>query len=583
VSKHDGIQNFTTSQSTADWNRQVPIEQLRSDISSNSVPRFGYIIPTECSDQHGDPPFCIDGGNTGGGDPQDQRLVQQGDEYLGSLVQNLTNASFWSQGNNAIDVVYDEGDDNAGCCDAGNSDTHGTGGGQVANVVITSHGQRGVTDNAPANHYSLLSTIQQSFGLGCLANTCDTANVKPLSRLFAVTGSTAVATTALTPALPPTPTPTPTETATQTSLTPSSCGWTVQKAGALGTNDNSLGAVAMASPTDAWAVGNFLPDDPSSNQDATLTLAEHWDGTSWTVTPTPNTGPNFNTLFAVSGDASHAWAVGTALNSSYNNAALVETWNGSSWSLTPVPQPGTQRNLLWSVSAVSPANVWAVGDQQSGDGRFETLVEHFNGSTWTTVPAPNPGPGVNHLYGVSATDNDVYAVGQQVSSGGSDHALVEHWTATNGWQLVPNAAAPESLGSTMLFSVTRTPTGQMFAAGQSEGAQNGAAPLIEQLTPSGATLQSLPSVQSRWGELWGISADSSHVYVVSSTTGTNEVIVMRLDGTAWHLVGAPDPGDPSGGDNILGGVASSGGQTIATGTYKAGGSRLPLVEVHSDT
>src|SRR5256885_1021551 len=66
VSKHDGISNFTTSHSAADWSRQVPMGQLSGDLASGHVPAFSWVIPDECHDQHGDPPFCIDSGNPGG-------------------------------------------------------------------------------------------------------------------------------------------------------------------------------------------------------------------------------------------------------------------------------------------------------------------------------------------------------------------------------------------------------------------------------------------------------------------------------------------------------------------------------------
>ena len=35
----------------------------------------------------------------------------------------------------------------------------------------------------PYNHYSLLRTIEDSWHLGCLANTCDTQNVPAMSDL----------------------------------------------------------------------------------------------------------------------------------------------------------------------------------------------------------------------------------------------------------------------------------------------------------------------------------------------------------------------------------------------------------------
>jgi hypothetical protein len=56
VSKHDAIQNYIPARTERDWSRQVPIEQLRDDLASGNIPRFGYVIPDECHDEHGDPP-----------------------------------------------------------------------------------------------------------------------------------------------------------------------------------------------------------------------------------------------------------------------------------------------------------------------------------------------------------------------------------------------------------------------------------------------------------------------------------------------------------------------------------------------
>ena len=116
VSKHDGIQNFTTSLNPRDWSRQVPISELGTDLNSGDVPRFSYVIPDECHDLHGDLPYCLDSGNIG--DPQNQRLVAVGDAYLGQLVSLITRSSTWVKGNNAIVVTFDNGDNAAGCCDA---------------------------------------------------------------------------------------------------------------------------------------------------------------------------------------------------------------------------------------------------------------------------------------------------------------------------------------------------------------------------------------------------------------------------------------------------------------------------------
>src|SRR5262249_57513740 len=101
-------------------------------------------------------------------------------------------------------------------------------------------------------------------GLGCVGPACDTANVHPMSALFAVTGSKAIATTPLPVPKIATPTPTPAEPTSMTTSTASAGGWTVQPAALAGTNDNSLGAIAASSPSDIRPPANSLPATPNT-------------------------------------------------------------------------------------------------------------------------------------------------------------------------------------------------------------------------------------------------------------------------------------------------------------------------------
>ncbi|HLJ86251.1 MAG TPA: alkaline phosphatase family protein [Candidatus Angelobacter sp.] len=181
AAKHNGITNFDSIQdSDAEFGKMGPFEQLSDDLAANTLPNFGYIIPDQCNDMHGAPSYCIDGGTPG--DPQDQQLVTFGDNFVGKTVAQITGASFWNTGNNAIVITFDEGadGDTSGCCDAN------PGTGRVATVVITNNGPRGLKDPTPYNHFSLLQTMQDAFRLGCLEFTCDTANVTPMAPLFAV-------------------------------------------------------------------------------------------------------------------------------------------------------------------------------------------------------------------------------------------------------------------------------------------------------------------------------------------------------------------------------------------------------------
>jgi hypothetical protein len=575
VSKHNAIANFTTSLNPADWSRQVPVEQLATDVGRGDVPAFGYVIPDECHDQHGDPPYCIDGGNPG--DPQDQRLVADGDQYLGQLVSTITGASFWARGNNAIAIVYDEGDDDAGCCG------QASGGGQVSAVVVTSHGPRGLSDPAPYNHYSLLKTIQTNFGLACLAHSCD-PQVATMNPLFAVTGAAA------TPARPvpvpdlPTPTPTPAEPVSTTTETGSGGGWTVVPTVRLGTNDNSFGGVAVASGSDIWAVGNYLPDTAMSNQDATLSLAAHFDGDHWTSTPTPNVGPNYNTLFGVAAVPGRAWAVGVAQDSTFHPHSLVESWNGTAWRVVATPRLNTQRDMLLSATATAiatataaatgTADVSAVGEQQDPSGRFATLAEHYDGHSWTVVPTPNPGTSGNHLDAVAADGpDDVWAVGQR-NDATSDGPLVEHWDGGQ-WSVVPVATA----GGAVLDAVT-VRGDEVWAVGQTDNATAQARPLTVHVHNGLSDSSVLGTTGSSFSNMTGVVATGQTVWAVGTffdaKSGNQDGLVLRHDVAGWHTVPAPDPGT---GDVILGAVAASGDDIWAVGTA-AGDSRDPLVLLH---
>src|SRR5205823_4283202 len=132
--KHNGIVYFKNVQANAsERKKMVPLEMLAADLAAGP-PNFLYIVPDECHDMHGAPPYCVDSGNPGNN--ADNHLVRQGDALVGQLVDQITAAKFWSSGNNAIVITYDEGadGDTSGCCDA----VPGTG--KVATIVITSKG-----------------------------------------------------------------------------------------------------------------------------------------------------------------------------------------------------------------------------------------------------------------------------------------------------------------------------------------------------------------------------------------------------------------------------------------------------------
>ncbi len=124
----------------------------------------------------------------------------------------------------------------------------------------------------------------------------------------------------------------------------------------------------------AWAVGGTNWFSPSQ------TLADHWNGRSWTRFSTPGSG-YFNAVATTS--ATNAWAVGLVGPGPgivAPTTALIEHWNGKHWteqSVKPVRGGGT----LTGVAAVSAADAWAVG--QTGSADPQTLIEHWNGAAWS--------------------------------------------------------------------------------------------------------------------------------------------------------------------------------------------------------
>lgn len=50
--------------------------------------------------------------------------------------------------------------------------------------------------------------------------------------------------------------------------------------------------------------------------------------------------------------------------------------------------PNYPINVFNTVLSLSPSNVWAIGQSSPGNQTFATLVEHFDGTSWTVQPAP---------------------------------------------------------------------------------------------------------------------------------------------------------------------------------------------------
>jgi hypothetical protein len=226
-------------------------------------------------------------------------------------------------------------------------------------------------------------------------------------------------------------------------------------------NRNRLLSVAAVSAGDVWAVG--VQGGATGPNWASLIL--HWDGTSWTAVPAPSLGsPGTSELRGVAYSAANdGWAVGAYSSpaTGWWNQPLILRWNGSAWSSVPAPAFGSTSELN-AVAVISPNDVWAVG--RALENNWKTLILHWDGATWSRVPSPNLGSVGNALFGVGGlAANDVWAVGS-ANNGGSTLAL--HWNGTT-WSLVPspNGTARAGINRNTLYSVSAFSGSDVWAVG----------------------------------------------------------------------------------------------------------------------
>jgi len=301
--------------------------------------------------------------------------------------------------------------------------------------------------------------------------------------------------------------------------------WKIQPTANPKIRQGRLNAVSCASPSACTAVGVF------DNVPGTGTLAERWDGRSWSIQASPNpAGALTSVLSGVSCPAARfCVAVGNYQNRTGRHAILAEAWNGSSWSVLPAPPPaGAHRSYLNGVSCVSATACTAVGSYQTRSGRHVTLAEHWNGTAWSRQPTPNPAtPPRSALTAVSCTSATACtAVGNSSldSFGSNSRALAERWNGT-AWSIQPT---PNSPTGGFLSGVSCASPRACVAVGG-----DGVFPLVEAWN---GTLWSIPPTPATGGaQLNSVSCASPS----ACTAVGSGAFAERWDGTSWSIQPVP--------------------------------------------
>lgn len=333
---------------------------------------------------------------------------------------------------------------------------------------------------------------------------------------------------------------------------------------------NELHAIAAMSPRDVWAVGTF------GTEEFALTLVEHWDGTRWSHVPSLSVSDYSNHLYgvvAVSGG--DAWAVGASHRGTDVWHTLAMHWNGAKWSITPTPNVAAI-SALNAVVALSENDVWAVGESSMGSkGQgSQTLIEHWNGRAWSIVPSPNGGPNSTLSAVAAIAKDDIWAAGSYTDkSGALSKPLFMRWDGS-AWKVSPND------GAGAIWSLAAVSKSNVWAVGNNgpqavimrwDGALWAAVPG----PASGAKNNILNSVTAAAAnDVWAVGSQSIN--------GADQTLAIHWDGAKWLTV--PSPSINNYVDTLNAAAALSNHDVWAVGSSIADthGTNLALVQHYSD-
>lgn len=162
AAKHDPFVYFhSIIDSPACNHNVVPLTRLKADLASaDSTPNYVFISPNLCNDGHDSK--CVSG-ETGG--------LTAANRFLREWVPVIRNSPAFRDG--LLIVTFDEaqGSDATACCDEQPGPNtkapgiQGPGGGRIGAVLISPFIEPGTVSNEPYNHYSMLRSIEDIFGL----------------------------------------------------------------------------------------------------------------------------------------------------------------------------------------------------------------------------------------------------------------------------------------------------------------------------------------------------------------------------------------------------------------------------------
>ena len=330
--------------------------------------------------------------------------------------------------------------------------------------------------------------------------------------------------------------------------------WTVEPtAHPANSLDSTLWGASCTAASACMAVGTY---NTGSGSTATHpSLAEQWDGTSWTVHPTPNPADSVATSLSGVSCTSPTACPAVGYYSHSNNSSLAERWDGTSWTVQPTPitpLPNSQADALNGVSCTSATACTAVGTADvtptgGGNTLGVPLAEVWDGTSWTVQPIPNPaGSTTSTLQGVSCTSATACtAVGYHYAAGSNASSLAERWDGTS-WTIQPTPTQAGSLGDSLSGVSCTSATACIAVGSYQDSATNNAVSLAERWDGTSWTIQATPNLPagSLADSLSGVSCASAIACTaVGSSVSSGSIfapVAEVWDGTSWTVQPTPN-------------------------------------------
>jgi hypothetical protein len=324
-------------------------------------------------------------------------------------------------------------------------------------------------------------------------------------------------------------------------------GWNPIGAPNLGTGDNFLYGVAAITASNVWAVGSWRQDNIVGTR--RQTLIGHWDGTTFTsiAGPDPTSTSSDRLAAAAASGANDVWAVGVSVDGGIERQLILH-YDGSMWSIKPTPNPSNTGNLLYGVTAISPTLAYAVGAFFDPSGYAHALVEKWDGTAWSLMATPSLDRAHmdNFLFSVSALSaNNIWAAGASYSPNQTlspSDTLVAHWDGAV-WKALPSPdGATGSFNE--LNAILATPTSAWTAGDYLNSAGTQGLTLFENMCISPPTVTGVLPVSGNTVGNYGLStvaiSGADFNFATAVKFGTADATGWRVDSNNQITAAPPD-------------------------------------------